>query len=809
MGEEEEEEPEVEEGEETEAPPKEEEVHEERPEQKELRDELAFYIAGERVKVRVDAALDRWVGHALSDDVYWMLTELGYNPKTQEPAKKAEGEDDGEEGGGASGLPDLAKKMVLEYQAQGEYSLKPPPEPVEAKEEDGGDGGDAAAAGEEEGEEGEDEEGAAAAEQPEADPAPAADEDDDEPPPPYAVVEVDLFTLIVSQSVECASFFLKAMPGAVSLANAMELACLSLDEQSAGRRLMQDIVGAMQLARGVAPDAGAAPAETTLHRVDFTPIVAAADSCREKAKGAVGEHYAFYERTVELLQNAGAGPSVPMDTSCFTRVEDFMVYYNIIMRAREEDLVKMAAASGDEEEGGDEEGESKPAATGHIPLPPLVMDAFKVFRQLERDGIGRTLRVICPSRPEIDGTYVKRGRENGFPRYWKGDPVKGATPCWLVCHATNGWQIKLGDAVAVMSRSVQTEPGLTPIRPCLWTAAKSPYPKVELHILSEAHAALLPKKLGKVVEVAKADPVLTRFLGYDDVPSVKRVVRASDFLLLTLFLQARNASFVAFEKLLAQKAAKPRPVGDPTGWAHILYMCAGRADCDIVSALIAKTWEPVFRPAGLFSLEAFVNDVVPSLDLRLIAECVPLLFPYVDPSAAYMQNEECAFVAAVKKYEVVYRKAHAMFSQGSCSPEEVGLLRSLREQSKLVFDATTLGVAVRAGNVRGVAYLIDEVGLPPHFREVVYQAGNPVMPYVIQHQLTDMVLMLIDRNLDLNATWDNGLMSGVRFIREHYPAADRDRVLARWKAKTAESESNPALGFGIMRKIAAPDATAA
>ena len=71
----------------------------------------------------------------------------------------------------------------------------------------------------------------------------------------------------------------------------------------------------------------------------------------------------------------------------------------------------------------------------------------------------------------------------------------------------------------------------------------------------------------------------------------------------------------------------------------------------------------------------------------------------------------------------------------------------------------------------------------------------------MEHKLTDMLLMLIERGYSLNSGWLDSKEYGVTFIENQFNPEDANTILKAWRSKEESRSIDPTTTFGMLRRI--------
>ena len=633
------------------------------PAEKEIREHINVCLGpahGYKARVHLCEGLERWALHALHDDLYWTKKALSGNTT---------GDDDED-----APLPpqqSINLMMVLEKTDDGAWDAKilVPDKPEEAE-------GDNEESGtpEQEDEEGEE------PEEPEAGAAEDASPVEEVAPPQ---IRCDLLSLVVSQSTQCAAFFLAKQETTLDALVSFCGTTLAPDSRDFNNMFLMAVRAALE----ENPERSFQVAYQTFFG---RPLI-----IRERQPDSA----TFYADIMKDWSAAG----LAVQHICADDIQyqhDVLLFTKMLARCTPATFARLSAPPPEE----DEEDKSEHRVT----LPPFMAKVL-TYETAEQKPYPKEIAVLCEDEA-ISGRYRKRGEEGGKPRYWKGDPVKGEG-CYHIFYTENyGWRFRLDDQVLYVCRGVAVED--LPIRVQKWTQAHAPRKTFDIVLTPAPLVGIIPKK--SRLERDATDPILTSCYAPRDTPPCSLQLRCSDIALLLLMLDYHRGTALLFDNLLQFKLNQPRALTDPVGWPHLLYMHLPLAVPEAQMKVI-ETAREFLRPLGLVELKPFLTDIVPKLspDLEhyLVSHCYDIILQQSDRGG----KDECVkHCVHQEKYRLEAEKALAQ-------KDSVEALKTTAKNRLLVYDDTFLYKAVMADDVDAVVYLLDECKLPPQVRQLKYQ----------------------------------------------------------------------------------------
>eukprot|EP01064_Diplonema_japonicum_P039139 TRINITY_DN9742_c1_g1_i1.p1 TRINITY_DN9742_c1_g1~~TRINITY_DN9742_c1_g1_i1.p1 ORF type:complete len:746 (+),score=121.14 TRINITY_DN9742_c1_g1_i1:38-2239(+) len=589
-------------------------------------------------------------------------------------------------------------------------------------------------------------------------------------------VELDILTLIVTQSPDCGGVLFGYDTVQINTT------CKWFSETINGPSMLsfgKILLDTVEFARKKNPE--------KTFRSDFSPFF---DSASSAGDITTPEHPSgFFDHILATWQTAGIQPSKMIDPTSLLHQDVLVLLYRFLSRVPEKILDEITCAT-------------TTTADDDEPTTPVILQCIsrtiKEMVALNQKKFPKELFLSCPGCREIHGIYKKRGREEGKPKYYKGDPVRGEPDFVLSFHVNYGWRLRRNGSVIFVAGGVVD---LLPTDPARWlkmVEGSNLERSVPLYIMPSGLQKSTP--LTKYLENPTHDPIVST--NYNN----GSILYFSDFLLLIMMIEYRRGLALGFERLLDWKLRRNRPLTDPIGFHHLLFMNSHLSTQECVLRLVESSPQ-VFKALGKVPLRPFIMTCLPRFSSEAVLKLGSILHLIVadaEESQLDTYGTQLAptdevvvqnFVKNCRSFKTHYEEAYELLSKRNVVPKLVELV----EKHGLLYTDVFLFHAVEAGNIDVVEYLITEAKLPAVIRKSFYMAPVPLLPYVVEKKQTDMLLMLIRNGHSLNVVWDYGSQSGIQYVRAHYSQRDKQQIFTLWKELEADRMKDPETGFGMLR----------
>jgi hemoglobin-like flavoprotein len=277
---------------------------------------------------------------------------------------------------------------------------------------------------------------------------------------------------------------------------------------------------------------------------------------------------------------------------------------------------------------------------------------------------------------------------------------------------------------------------------------------------------------------------------------------------LALLIIAVHNNVDKFTELLKLKGSLPRVFGKPPGTWELLYSNASQISHELLE-IVVKTTPDVFKYSGGVVLSDFVQkqwqEMSPHHRSTIVHEF------YRDILSCQTELADLADGPVILKDAQamggVYSKIEAVMANVKDLAECTKQMGDLVEKHTLkIFTPTFLYKAVAADNLAAVAYMLDQ-GCVDKIKAHETQEPMDLLRYAVEGGRVGLVLLLVERGADLYERWDQGRTTPMRYIKDHYSAADYQEVVKRWKKSEFQRTADAKYHFGMLKKTVSAQRT--
>eukprot|EP01060_Flectonema_neradi_P004435 TRINITY_DN12862_c0_g1_i2.p1 TRINITY_DN12862_c0_g1~~TRINITY_DN12862_c0_g1_i2.p1 ORF type:complete len:765 (+),score=181.61 TRINITY_DN12862_c0_g1_i2:38-2296(+) len=627
-----------------------------------------------------------------------------------------------------------------------------------------------------------------AEEAPEPEKEPAEEEEEqereeviEEQEPLNPEIDVDLLTLIAEVSPDCAGY-LMSLEG-TSLEGVVEWCGTTLPKN---KNFNTSFLSAIAKAKTL---------NTAMSlRVSFDYFFDREDK--------TDDSYQFFHSLLQQWLSAGLEPDHFPSPCGFNNHRDIHLLHKLLFSLSVSATEHLSAVPEPAEDGGEESVEMKPF------LPKYLCGILEELRQLSALKFPAALKVVCPTVPELEGTYQRRGMCGDRPRYWFGDVTTTKTAYDITFSSLYGWRLSVVGGEALFSCGVSGT-DLLPMMPDRWIhKSQNLTDKNEQLFITPLNLYNVVPKNKHIESSPTEDPILTRTYAARETPPKQLRLYFSDLLLYILAEGVKYGLVTQFRKLLKFKTSKPRHVGEPVGFYHLLLMSVPKLRDEETICTIFKLAPAVVCPLGLVDIKPFLAEVASSkvLSDSQLQYLLGLIYRQVlqyqggdeDGKMSESTVDISLCVMKAKDFNQQYEKACDLLIENP--PSIIEELQQLAAAVPIRWDSQFMHRSVMANCVTVVEWLLDS-GLPAECQETQHQEIIPLVPLAMEHKLTDMLLMLVSKGYQINNWWVKGTEYGLKYIEREFDASSANKILTAWNDKENLRAIDPSTTYGMRRQV--------
>ena len=361
-------------------------------------------------------------------------------------------------------------------------------------------------------------------------------------------------------------------------------------------------------------------------------------------------------------------------------------------------------------------------------LPKYLGDVIKEFQGLSGLKFPKSLKIVCPTMPEISGVYHQRGKCCERPRYWYGDSVTTSVSYDITYSDVYGWRLSVVGGEALFSCGVSGS-DLFPMMPDRWIhkSCQQINDKRELLFITPLNLFNIIPKLKHLEKSSTEDPIMSYVYTERSAPPRHLRLYFSDLLLLLLAFGVKYGLVVQLRRLLKYKTEKKRHVGEPTGFYHLLLMSVPKIHDESTVLGIFDLAPMVVGPLGLVELKPFLTEIVSSefVSEKQLQYLLSLIYHNVihadvfgTSKASSLTLDLSSFVQKAAEFNKQYEKAYELLIQNPVTIVED--LKQLVAAVPIRWNAHFMYKAVVANCITVVGWLLES-GFAPKCQKLPYQ----------------------------------------------------------------------------------------